>query len=148
MWKINFPEGSKVRVYHDNEKACSGYSDEFLIKGPRPSEIVSIYPEDGFESELLMDLVGGSTVQMNMRWGEGPRYDPDGSLVDEEHLISCTIEEYCEAFFKREDSEELFNGFWSGQYYHCFHIDTSYCKIASGTSGAGGFVLRNPKDKS
>ena len=146
MKKISFPEGSKVRVYRENEMAYYGYSDdEFFIAGPRPCEIDSIYLDE--EGALTMRLVGGYTCYLYEGHNYvGPQYDGHGSLVECKDCIRVELEEYCKAFFEREDKEDWFNGFWREGFYFCAHMDALYCKIPEGVEFAGGNILRKPRE--
>ena len=146
MRTTSFPPGCKVTMNREEEKGLDGYSDEPLIKGPRPCEIKSMYWHRDYEC-FFMELVGGYISHMSFADYEGPECDGHGSTIDSRDTIDCTMEEYIKAFFKRDDPEELFNGFWSGEYYYCFHIDVGNCKIRENTVASWG-TLRKPKGES
>lgn len=146
MRKRSFPPGCKVNMYREEEKDLGGYSDEPLIKGPRPCEIKSIYRRPPY-GDLCIELVGGYKSYMSLNDCEGPEYDIHGSLADSRDTVDCTIEDYIKAFFKREDREEFFNGFWSGEYYYCLHLETGYCKILEGTEACFG-TFKKTKEES
>lgn len=145
MRKRSFPPGCKVHMRREEEKGLGGYSDEPLIKGPRPCEIKSIYEHPDY-GDLLIELVGGYRSYLSLIDCDGPDYDSHGSLVEFEYTIYCDMEEYIKAFFKRDDPEEFFNGFWCGEYYYCLHIDRGTCKIREDTEACFG-MFRNPKGK-